>query len=94
MTLLRVDEVVHQRNVVPAAFQRDARMGEEVRLQLEVVAVFVDGSVLQDFPDGVQPVPGDGAGLALAAEDDPLDGGEDALGIRLGNEAAAAGLLP
>ena len=93
MALLRVDEVVHQRNVVPAAFQRDARMGEEVRLQLEVVAVFVDGSVLQDGPDGVQPVPGDGAGLVPAAENDPLDRGEDTFGIRLGDETAAAGLL-
>ena len=93
MALLRVDEVVHQRNVVPAAFQRDARMGEEVRLQLEVVAVFVDGSVLQNLPDGVQPVPGDGAGLVPAAEDDPLDGGKDTLGIGLSDETAAAGLL-
>ena len=90
MALLRVDEVMHQRNVVPAAFQRDARMGEEVRLQLEVVAVFVNGSVLEDLPDGVQPVPWDGTGLVIAAEDDPFDGGEDALGIGLGNETAAA----
>ena len=93
VALLRVDEVVHQRNVEPAALEGDARVGEEVRLQLEVVAVFVDGRVLQDGPDDVQPVSGDGAGLVFTAKDKPLDGSEDAFGICLGNEAAAAGLL-
>ena len=88
VALLRVNEVVHQRDVVPAAFQRDARIGEEVRLQFEVVAVFVDGSVLQDGPDGVQPVPGDGAGQQRAGQERAQGRGK-AQGVRQQHHAEA-----
>ena len=90
VTLLRVHQVVHQGDVVPFPLKCDARVVQQVRLQFEVVAVFVDAAVFQDVPDAVDPVAGNGAGLLPTAEDEPLDGGEDPVAVTLRDEAAVA----
>ena len=48
MTLLGIDQVMHQADVQQTAFEPDAGVVQEVGLVFQVIPVFLDGGILEN----------------------------------------------